>query len=294
MNIEIDGLAIAAERREPAMGNGRPLIVTLHGGLYTSRYFDVPSWIGGSFLDLASQLGYATVSFDRPSYGASAELAPEQNTFERQAELLGAAIREVAGDSGVVLVGHSIGGMIALTIAAIGDGLPLLGVSVTGMGAVIPPGGASEQLAAAAASGGQNVIALPPEACDPVMFGPPGTFDPAVLDAAHASYSPAPAVELIAASRWAADKLPQLAPNVRVPVHNVLAEHDALWDTSPESLERFTALFTAAPSIDVSLMRAVGHSIDHHKAGHALHLRQLAFAHECSLRSEQHSFAGGL
>src|SRR3954453_9376120 len=207
MNIEIEGLEIAAERREPAMANGRPLIVTLHGGLYTSRYFDVPSWPGGSFLDLASQRGYPTVSFDRPSYGASAELAPEQNTFERQAELLGAAVGEVAGDSRVVLVGHSIGGMIALTIAAMSDGPALLGVSVTGMGAVIPPGGASAQLAPAAASSGEDVIALPPEACDPVMFGPPETFDPEVLDAAHATYSPAPAVELIAASRWAAEEL---------------------------------------------------------------------------------------
>lgn len=286
MKIEIDGLQIAATRRDPAVANGRPLIVTLHGGLYTSRYFDVPI-PGGSFLDLASRLGYPTVSFDRPSYGDSAELPPDDNTFERQAELLGAAIREVSGGSAVVLVGHSIGGMIALTIAAMNDGPALLGVSATGMGAVIPPGGASEQLAAAAASSGQDVIALPPDACDPVMFGPPETFDPAVLDPAHASYAPAPAVELIAASRWAAEKLPRLAPNVRVPVHNVLAEYDALWDTSPGSIEKFTALFSNAASIEASVMPAVGHSIDHHKAGHALHLRQLAFAHECALRSER-------
>lgn len=286
MKIEIDGLELAATRRDAAEASGRPLIVTLHGGLYTSRYFDVPLSPGGSFVDLASQLGHSVVSFDRPSYGDSAQLPPEQNTFERQAELLGAAIREVAGGSAVLLVGHSIGGMIALTIAAMDDGPALLGVSATGMGAVIPPGGASEQLAAAAESSDQDVIALPPEACDPVMFGPPGTFDPGVLDAAHATYSPAPAVELIAASRWAAEKLPQLASNVRVPVHNVLAEYDALWDTSPESIEKFTALFTNAASVDASVMPGVGHSIDHHKAGHALHLRQLAFAHECALRSE--------
>lgn len=284
MKIEIDGLQIAGTRRDPAEASARPMIVMLHGGLYTSRYFDVPVSPGGSFVDLASRLGYPTVSFDRPGYGASGKLPPQENTFERQAELLGAAIREVAGDSGILLVGHSIGGMIALTIAAMDDGPALLGVSATGMGAVIPSGGASEQLAEAAASSGEDVIALPPEACDPVMFGPLDTFDPRVLDAAHATYAPAPAGELIAASRWAAEKLPQLAPEVRVPVHNVLAEYDALWDTSPESLETFTALFTAAPIVEASLMRAVGHSIDHHKAGHALHLRQLAFAHECALQ----------
>jgi pimeloyl-ACP methyl ester carboxylesterase len=288
MNVEIDGVQIAAIRRDPPEPTDRPLIATLHGGLYTGRYFDVPVPPTGSFVDLATRLGYPTISLDRPSYGASAELPPQQNTFERQAELLAAAIAELADGTAVVLVGHSIGGMIALTIAALNDGPTLLGVSATGMGAVIPPGGASEQLAAAAAASGQDVIALPPEQCDPVMFGPPGTFDPGVLDAAHATYAPAPAVELIAASRWAAEKLPRLAPNVRIPVHNVLAEYDALWDASPESIEKLIALFTAAPFIDATVMRAVGHSIDHHNAGPALHLRQLAFAHECTLLAEQH------
>jgi len=285
MKVTIDGIEIAAARRDPPEPTGQPLIATLHGGLYTGRYFDVPIAPTGSFVDLATRLGHPTVCFDRPGYGASGALAPEENTFERHAELLGAAITDVADGAPVILVGHSIGGMIALTIAAMSDGPALLGVSVTGMGAVIPSGGLSEQLATAAAGSGQPVIALPPEQCDPVMFGPPGTFDPGVLDAAHETYAPAPAVELIAASRWAADKLPGLAPEVTVPIHNVLAEHDSLWDTSGESIERFVALFTAAPSVDASVMRDVGHSIDHHKAAPALHLRQLAFAHECTLRA---------
>jgi pimeloyl-ACP methyl ester carboxylesterase len=286
MKIKIDGVELAATRRDPVVASGRPLIVTLHGGLYTGRYFEVPLSPGGSFVDVASQLGYPTLTFDRPGYGASAQLPPEENTFERQAALLGAAIREAAGGSAVLLVGHSIGGMIALTIAAMSDGPALLGVSATGMGAYVPSGGGADQITDAAASSGQEVVAVPPEACDSVMFGPPATFDPGVLDAAHASYSPAPVVELVAAPRWAAEKLPHLAPNVRVPVHNVLGEYDALWDASPPSIAKFTAFFTAAPYVDASVMRAVGHSIDHHTGGHALHLRQLAFAHECTLRAE--------
>jgi len=286
MKVKVDGLGISATRRDPPVASGRPVIVALHGGLYTGRYFDVPLSPGGSFVDVASQLGYPTVTFDRPGYGASAALPPEENTFERQAALLGAAIREVGGDSAVLLVGHSIGGMIALTIAAMSDGPALLGVSATGMGAYVPSGGGADELTDAAVSSGQEVVTVPPEALDSVMLGPPETFDFAVLDAAHASYSPAPVVELVAAPRWAAEKLPQLAPNVRVPVHNVLGEYDALWDTSPQSIEKFTAFFTAAPHIDASVMPAVGHSLDHHKAAHALHLRQLAFAHECTLRSE--------
>jgi hypothetical protein len=58
-----------------------------------------------------------------------------------------------------------------------------------------------------------------------------------------------------------------------------------VWDTSTPSIERFVALFTAAPSVDASVMRDVGRKIDHHAAAPALHLRQLAFAHECRLRA---------
>ncbi|MDQ6773936.1 MAG: alpha/beta fold hydrolase [Candidatus Dormibacteraeota bacterium] len=284
------GVVVAGSSAKPTEPTGRPLIVALHGGLYTAKYFDVPTWPGGSLLDLAAHHGYPIVSFDRPGYGASSTIAPPENTYERQAELLGAAIERIAAGipaPGVVLVGHSIGGMIALTIAAHEFGFKLLGVSATGLGSVIPPGGASEGLVAATRATGQDTVALPPEQCDQVMFGPSWTFDPGVLEAAHASYAPAPVVELVAASRWAAEKLPQLAPKVTVPVHNALAEFDALWESSPETIARFTGLFTAAPFADASIARGTGHSIDHHKLGHALQLRQLAFADECRVLAER-------
>ena len=72
-----------------------------------------------------------------------------------------------------------------------------------------------------------------------------------------------------------------------MPVHNALAEFDALWDSSPANVEQFAKLLTAAPFVDASIARATGHSIDHHILGHALHLRQLAFAEECQLWASQ-------
>ncbi len=69
--------------------------------------------------------------------------------------------------------------------------------------------------------------------------------------------------------------LPALAPDVRVPVHCALAEFDALWDSNPENVETFAAMFTSAPFVDASVVRGTNHS-------HALHLRQLAFAAECA------------
>jgi pimeloyl-ACP methyl ester carboxylesterase len=282
--FEAEGVRIAGS--QIAAGDPEaPLLVCLHGGLYRGHYFDVGTGSGGSFMDVAAAHGFPVVALDRPGYGESDELPAADNTFERQAQLLEQAATAAAaqlGAPGMILVGHSIGGMIALTLAAqAGDDTPLRGVSATGMGLVIPSGGPAEGLSAVASAQATDTIAFPPEQGDQVMFGPPWSYDAAVLPDAHKSYAPAPAVELMAAPLWSTEKLPDLAPRVRVPIHNALAEFDALWDSSPENVAGFAALFTAAPFVDASVARGTGHSIDHHRLGRALHLRQLAFADEC-------------
>ncbi len=127
VELAVDGQTISALTAGPRSSAGRPLIAALHGGTYNARYFDVAGSRYGSFMDLAAGLGYCVVSFDRPGYGASSALEPDDNTFGRHAGLLAAAIAQVAdsyGADGVVLLGHSIGGMIAAMIAAADPELP--------------------------------------------------------------------------------------------------------------------------------------------------------------------------
>ncbi|HEY1488919.1 MAG TPA: alpha/beta fold hydrolase [Micromonosporaceae bacterium] len=278
VKLDVDGLTITALGAGES-GSGKPLIAALHGGTYTARYFDVAGSAQGSFMDVAAAGGYQVVSFDRPGYGGSTALAPADNTFDRHAELLAAAVSQVAGDRPVMLVGHSIGGMIALMIAGGHHDFRLVGASVTGMGAVIRRGGAADALASLPPD---ETIDLPYDQRDMVMFGPPGTFTADGVEQAHGSYAPTPVRELIAAPRWADDTLPDLAPRIDVPVHNALAEFDALWDSTPENVATFASLLTGAPFVTASIARGTGHSIDHHILGHALHLRQLAFAEECT------------
>ncbi|XVU27737.1 alpha/beta hydrolase [Actinoplanes sp. CA-054009] len=287
LEFTIDGSTVTALTATPAVPTGRPLIAALPGGTYNGRYFGVPGSSHGSFLDTATAAGYQVISFDRPGYGGSSPLVPDDNTFDRHAELLDTAIAAAAGRLGadqVFLVGHSIGGMIALMIAAAGPRFPLIGLSVTGMGAVINSNGAAEALATLPADA---TVDLPYEERDKVMFGPEGTFDAGAVAAAHESYAPVPVRELIQAPRWPVKRLPALAPRVRVPVHNALAEFDMLWDSAPANVERFAAMLTAAPFVEASVARGTGHSIDHHRLGHALHLRQLAFAEECAAWAER-------
>ncbi|MEV6265285.1 alpha/beta hydrolase [Streptomyces sp. NPDC051784] len=282
LTFEVDEHKITALTAGPAEPTGKPLIAALHGGTYTARYFDVAGSPEGSFLDVAVAHGHPVVAFDRPGYGGSTALPPHANTFARHGELLDGVLARATehfGADSVFLVGHSIGGMIALTIAAAEPHFPLIGVSATGMGAVIPSGGAAEALGSLPAD---ETVDLPYDQRDQVMFGPEHTYRAEAVRQAHESYAPTPVRELVQAPKWPQEHLPAVAPRVRVPVHNALAEFDALWSSGPENVAAFAALFTAAPFVDASVARGTGHCIDHHTLGLATQLRQIAFAEECA------------
>jgi pimeloyl-ACP methyl ester carboxylesterase len=259
-----------------------PLLVALHGGTYTSVYFEVAGGPFGSFIDIANRNGFDVLTIDRPGYGVSDLLPEDSNTFAAQAQLLDEVIADSGshyGTDGVVLAGHSIGGMIALEIAARQPDWKLLGVTATGMGARIPPGGAAEQLGSAPLAG---VIDLPVPDREAVMFGPAGSVSQAGREAARTSYAPTPFVELKLAPVWARTRPDEVAPRVTVPVHNVLAEFDALWDSSPEALTDFETRFAGGAGASSTIAQGVGHSIDHHLKGAATQLQQFAFAYRCA------------
>ncbi|MGB7164818.1 MAG: hypothetical protein WBD70_17005, partial [Mycobacterium sp.] len=70
---------------------------------------------------------------------------------------------------------------------------------------------------------------------------------------------------------------------ITVPVHHTLAEFDALWDASPGARDLFLAKFSPTLRVHSEIMAGVGHCIDHHWLGAAMHYKQLAFAHQCML-----------
>jgi pimeloyl-ACP methyl ester carboxylesterase len=279
MADNVAGLLVTSTYHEPARDNtGMPLLVTLHGGTYTSRYFEVAGGPLGSFTDLAARNGFAVLNVNRPGYGGSSALPDADCTFQRQAEALDEAIslrvRELAPRS-VVLIGHSVGGMVSLEIAARRPTWPLAGVSATGMCSRVVPGDAIDDMAAPEPVG---LVDLPIEVREATMFGPPGTYTEAARQAAREAYAPAPARELTEAPLWAAGRLAGVAALIGVPVQNFLAEHDRFWDTSQEALALFPTLFTGGADVTATLFRGVGHSIDHHVLGPALHFQQLAFS----------------
>ena len=278
--VVVDGLTVSATLHSPSHPvPTMPCLVALHGGTYTSAYFFVAGSGAGSFVDLARRNGFSVLCIDRPGYGSSDLLPEEDNTFARQAELLDQAIAAMLDDNATaILVGHSIGGMISLEIAARQPKWNLIGVAVSGMGARIPAGGAAEQLAALPLSG---VVDLPIADREQLWYGPPSSVSDDAVAAARTAFSPAPMVELKAAPAWAEHRLDPVAAAITVPIHHTLGEFDALWDTSAEARELFLSKFSPTLPVRSEFLLGVGHSLDHHLLGATLHYQQLAFGHQC-------------
>ena len=132
--IDVDGYHITGIATESAVEH-LPLVVALHGGSYTSAYFDVP---GHSLLEAGQANGFGVIALDRPCYGGSDPLPEGQVTFERNAEILDSAIAQLwttrGGERpGVVVIGHSIGAAIAVHLAARRPAWPLLGIALSGI-----------------------------------------------------------------------------------------------------------------------------------------------------------------
>lgn len=284
-SVSSDGVDIAISHVDGGDPAG-PLLVCVPGGGYNRHYFDVP---GVSMLARAEANGLTAIAVDRPGYGDSAPLTVEKDWFPAQAAILDAAIGEAwggygQGRPGVVLLGHSFGATIALRIAAHAVSWPLLGVIVYGTSDATTAGmtGFAQRIAELPAL---TPMALEPEMIRSFFYGPDGSYEPAVFDAAAVSVAPAPVVEIREwAFGWPPDAV-AVAAAITVPVHIRMNERDAVQDVSQQSLDRFAALFTAAPSVDAAIVAGSGHNTDHHHVGMDLHTDQFAFTRRCAARA---------
>lgn len=256
-----------------------PLIVAVHGGGYTGGYFDVP---GFSLLARAEALGVPAIALDRPGYGQSEVRADEDHTHAGNAAVVTAAVDGLWAAQGqerpgVVLVGHSIGGAIALMVAA-GRPAWVLGVAASGVGLANAPG----DLEAWQSLPPVPFIEFPAAMKDAKMFGAEGTY---VVDAparSHAADAPAPRQELIdIVTAW-----PQTASSwlgrITAPVHYRQGGDDGLWQVSAGEVARFAVACGSAAFVDAALVERAGHCIDFHRLGAPFQLEQLAFALRCA------------
>jgi pimeloyl-ACP methyl ester carboxylesterase len=280
------GMTFSGRSNIPAdVGADRPLIVALHGGTYTSVYFDVP---GYSLVDLASSLGIPIVAIDRPSYASSTQVGDSESIIKANAEVLDSLIAELwdsfgAGTSGVFVIGHSIGGAVTTALAARQPSWPLLGIAVSGCLVQVP----AESGGAWAALPDTYLVELPSPIKDFLMFGPDWSYDEAMPAASHVADAPVPKAELLDITSTWISNLKETAAQVVVPVHARQGQFDHLWVTDDDQMEQFKATFTGAPIVDGRIVRNAGHCIDFHRLSRSFQLEQLAFALDCCVREPE-------
>lgn len=258
-----------------------PLVVAIHGGTYTADYFDIE---GCSLIARAEALGLPLFAVNRPGYRDSLPREKTDGSIHSNAEILNDALSELwelhgQKTRGIFLIGHSIGGAIAIRMAALPKSWPLLGLSISGVG-LREPDPILKQWQSLPPS---DVIEIPQESKDALMYGPEGSFALDVQRAAHRADHPMPRQELLdIAFEWSR-LLSESAPKVDVPVHYRQPEFDNLWVVNESEVQNFAQRFVKAPLVDARVMQGAGHCIDFHKLGAAFQLEQLAFALSCSV-----------
>ncbi|MFI6978115.1 alpha/beta fold hydrolase [Embleya sp. NPDC050154] len=301
---DIAGLTLSGLLARPGPGvRPRGLLLALHGGGSRAAYWHREGAAEGSLLLLGAGLGWAVLAIDRPGYGASAGLARERQGLDAQADLVFALLDEVAesladspaeaagipagaeskgpGRLPVFVVAHSMGAILALRMGADKRGRELLGLAVGGAPLRYTPQRLAEF--ASVPTEGDFVPSTGGGTPD-TFFGPPGSYDPALLTRAGRVAAAVPMAEFLDV-RETPHTLPAVLARVVPPVHWTVAEFERSQPAGPEVPDEARELLAAAGWVETHTQRGVGHNISLHHAARAYHLRVLAFAEECLLAS---------
>ena len=267
-----------APQRAPATDRC-PLIVAIHGGGFTSQYFDIP---GCLLIERAAARGYGVIALDRLGYGRSRAGGRDVQSLAANAEWISEAIDRLWPQfqeecAGVVLIGHSIGAALAVMLAVQPQRWPLAGVAVSGAALTPNPAlhGYFERFPA------DTWVETSADNKDRLMFGSPDTVESGIAKLVRPAYVPSATRELLEINTVWPQSAKALLTSVEVPVHFRLAEQDALWVVNDEEIEQLSDLVAAVAGSSAAIVRDAGHCIDFHKAGPQFQDDQLNFSLDC-------------
>lgn len=267
MNEVAVGTDRLAARLLPCGRDRAPLLLCIHGGGCNGRYFDIP---GFSVAKQAIRNGYDVLLPDRPGHGQSPP-ARSAEPIAEAAELLSALLESLLrtrSSSRLVVLGHSIGGAIALTLAA-ERRIAIRAVAVSGIGRSPTP---------AALAWFQQFSAddrhVPPAS---FFFGPNGSYDwraPIALRKVAEPWHPDEVHETLFVWRQRFDAI---ASRIAVPVSLHMADHEEIWDRSDMTNGKIAEAFVAAPDVVSGILPVGGHLYELHLNGAQMIEAQLAF-----------------
>lgn len=276
--ISVNGQPISGLRA--GAGASRGLVLALHGGGYDARYWDAAPDL--SLLEAGARLGFDMVAIDRPGYRGSATPAPQGIAMREQVPIVFDLIDLLApAGTPAFVIGHSMGGILTLMMAADPRAVRLAAVDVSGVPVRFPP--EMQKIVEQSTEAGKTSATTGSAGRDPDMlrwmfYGDDGSFDPAVtarIDAQNA----VPSAEMPDAHA-APEVLPALMGRIRLPVRWTIAAQERSSVGGEGMLAEIRQLMPSCPVLHTSLQPASGHNISAHKVGLAYHLRALAFFEE--------------
>jgi pimeloyl-ACP methyl ester carboxylesterase len=275
----VDGVpmsALVAPAAEP-----KAVIVAIHGGATSAAYFDCPGRPELSLLRAAAADGYAAIALDRPGYGASAFYHDDMTEPDRRVGFALGAVDKILGETargaGLFLLAHSAGCELGLRMAVDERADDVLGVELSGTG--LRYGDEAKAVIS------QATATSRPAGLRDLLWQPTDLYPPEVLtgglSAAGAPY------EADVTANWPRRDFPQIAGRVAVPVEFSVAEHERVWETTPEAIGAIAALFTSSPRVVVNEMPDSGHNLSVGWSAAEYHRRVLSFVDECAAAREE-------
>ena len=194
-------------------------------------------------------------------------------------------------------MGHSMGCVLAVQMAAGSRGQDLLGLEIAGIG--LHPHAEADTFMGPLTRGSRAGWFMPtgkrgadgPErgGLRDALWTPPHLYPAGAAGAL--ALSPSPGYEGDDVRGWIGS-FPSLAAAVRVPVHYSLGDHERVWSSGPAALAEVASLFTASPRVVTAEQAGAGHNLSLGLSAMAYHLKVLSFAEECALVHE-YSLSGG-
>ena len=284
--ITVEGFPLFALRgraKDPSA-----LVLALHGGGYDANYWHHPVVPDASLLHLGSMLGFDVVAVDRPGNARSRDPAPDGIALADQIEILFELLEQTRDgrDIPVFLIGHSLGGIVALKMAADPRAQKISGIEVAGVPLAFEPERVTATEAGLAALRNEGAGVMPemkPDSRAAMFYGPAETFDPAVVAYGPTEHGP-PVIEIEEVLAWLTG-LDAICARISLPVNWTFASEEAasVYDREA-SPARVSGLFAHNPGLTVKTQQATGHNISLHHIGRAYHLRTLAYFEELRAR----------
>ena len=278
----------------------RPLMVALHGGSYTSSYFTAGG--ANSALKIAERLGVPLIALDRPGYRDSTPLHPipkgstflqEEGRYLHESILpaIWRAYSSITDATTIVILAHSLASPSAIIAAALHarDAQPDYrydGLIMSGWGTLNarPPEAASHMINTLTVNGRIN---WPLEHKDGPMFG--GTPEELALRVAP---------EILALTADLDHSMSRgeiedgtftwpgywrgYAKDVKCPIMYSMAEHDALWVTTKETVADFAGAFSESRRVESGVVLEAPHCMELSYWGVVWVARCVGFAGECA------------